>query len=510
MLYRHIFYLFCLSLFDIHSHAIEHVMSLNRLKQLIHQGEHIRLEYKEAFQSLPKNIFETICAMLNREGGDIILGIDDDGVLKGLSSLSSVEKQITDIVNLSNNPQKLDPPFILYPQQHLVDGKLLIHIQVPASSQVHKTGGYIYDRSNDGDFKVTQAHQIAIIYNNKRNHYTEGNIYPNVQFNDFNPSLFYKIRNLIKSNYPNHPWLALDNEQLLVKAGLWRQDKQYNQEGYTLAAILLLGKDEVIQSTVPHYKIDALLRIKNTLRYDDRDYIQTNLIDAYDRLMDFVAKHLPDKFYMEGDQRVSLRDKIFREVIGNLIVHREYTNALPCTFVIHQDRVESQNANNPHGEGLIDPNNFAPFPKNPAIAKFFMQLGRVDELGSCVLNVGRLLSKYVNGSHAKFIEGTTFRIIIPLTEEPLAVSDVTENYFKEKEKAESTKLEGNFTKATKSRLLKMVDFIQMHPGVKVADLMKHFGVSERTIKEHLRTLITSNLIHFEGSKKAGGYYTDQS
>lgn len=45
-------------------------------------------------------------------------------------------------------------------------------------------------------------------------------------------------------------------------------------------------------------------------RYDDRVNIRCNLIEAYDKLMDFVAKHLPDKFYMEGDQRISLREKI--------------------------------------------------------------------------------------------------------------------------------------------------------------------------------------------------------
>lgn len=47
---------------------------------------------------------------------------------------------------------------------------------------------------------------------------------------------------------------------------------------------------------------------------NDRDDIRTNLIDSYERLMQFIAKHLNDKFYLEKDQRVSLRDKIFREV----------------------------------------------------------------------------------------------------------------------------------------------------------------------------------------------------
>jgi hypothetical protein len=53
--------------------------------------------------------------------------------------------------------------------------------------------------------------------------------------------------------------------------------------------------------------------------------------------MDFVAKHLSDPFYLDGIQRVSLRDKIFREIVANLLVHREYTDARPATLIIYRD-----------------------------------------------------------------------------------------------------------------------------------------------------------------------------
>jgi ATP-dependent DNA helicase RecG len=59
---------------------------------------------------------------------------------------------VADMVNLSNNPQKSDPPFILFPQLYDINGHKVIHIQVPASSQVHKTGKIIYDRSTGSSF----------------------------------------------------------------------------------------------------------------------------------------------------------------------------------------------------------------------------------------------------------------------------------------------------------------------------------------------------------------------
>ncbi|MDA3939151.1 MAG: hypothetical protein PF693_07565 [Spirochaetia bacterium] len=77
---------------------------------------------------------------------------------------------------------------------------------------------------------------------------------------DFNEGLFERSRNLIRSTAPRHPWLELSNEQLLIPAGFYRKDNQNSVEGYTLADVLLFGKDEVIHSVVPHYKTDALLR----------------------------------------------------------------------------------------------------------------------------------------------------------------------------------------------------------------------------------------------------------
>jgi len=70
------------------------------------------------------------------------------------------------------------------------------------------------------------------------------------------------------------------------------------------------------------------LRKINLDRYDDRDFVATNLIESYERIMAFIAKHLPDPFYLEGTDRISIRDSIFREVASNILIHREYTPML--------------------------------------------------------------------------------------------------------------------------------------------------------------------------------------
>jgi len=79
---------------------------------------------------------------------------------------------------------------------------------------------------------------------------------------------------------------------------------------------------------------------------------------------------------------VDLRDKIFREVIGNIIVHREYTDATATEVIIEEDAVRTLNPNNPYFNGIMDLDNFNPHPKNPNLRKFFLALGWTDEIGS--------------------------------------------------------------------------------------------------------------------------------
>jgi len=168
---------------------------------------------------------------------------------------------------------------------------------------------------------------IKQLYVRKSNEYSENKIYPYAKESDFAEGVVERVRNLIRINNSNHSWNELSNDDFFKISGLYRTDLSSGLQGFTSSAILLFGKPEVINSVIPHYKIDALVRIDNIDRYDDRENIRCNLIESYDKLMSFVEKHLLDRFYLQETQRISLRNKIFREVIANMLIHREYTNA---------------------------------------------------------------------------------------------------------------------------------------------------------------------------------------
>ncbi len=386
------------------------------MKTLFSPHESLTLEYKEALGALPKNFFETVCAFLNRDGGEIVLGLDDDGTVIGINP-DAVERLKIDIANLSNNPQKLDPPYLLFPRAETNEGKWIIRIQVPASSQVHRTGGEVFLRSEDGDYRVKDPYQIAGLVNRKLSFYTEQRVLPWLGMADLRPDLFDRARDLFRVQRKDHPWVKLDDEALLRLGGFIRKDPLSANVGFTLAAALMFGSDSTIQQASPGMVFDALLRRDNVDRYDDRLLLHTNLIDTFDLLMGFVEKHLNDPFYLEGTERVSLRDRIFRELISNLIAHREYTSAAPASVTVFRDKVVLRNPHVAHLQGRIDAAHFTPFPKNPTICRFMLQLGRYEQAGSGVFNVTKYLPFYSHGALPIFEEATDlFTTTIPLEE----------------------------------------------------------------------------------------------
>lgn len=399
-------------------------MRLEKILALLKQKESRKLEFKEARRDVPSSLFETVCAFLNRDGGDILLGVRDSGEITGIEE-SVIDKMIKEITINSNNPQVLDPPFILFPEKINVDGRWLLYIQVPESSSVFRCKGIVYDRSADGDFKLKEPERIATLTNKKKGFYSEARVYPFIELSDLDTAVIQKTRNRIYSRNPEHPWLPLSDEEMLVRAGLIKKDIDTGINGFTLAAALLFGKEELIQSIIPQYKVDVLVKVHNLSRYDDRLDVRSNLLEVYPAIMSFLERYLPDPFYMEKDVRLSLREKIFREAVANLLVHREYLHQFPARIIITSDQVVFTNPCNPVFKGNIEVNNYYPHQKNPLISKFFLQLGWVEEIGTGIYNINKYLPFYSPGRKAHFMEDVIFTTTIPIPNlEDLQMRDI--------------------------------------------------------------------------------------
>ena len=87
-------------------------------------------------------------------------------------------------------------------------------------------------------------------------------------------------------------------------------------------------------SVLPQHKTVAIFRVENKDRYDDRDVVITNLIDSYDRLIEFGQKHLNDLFVLDGIVNVNARDRILREIVSNTLAHRDYSSGYPAKMIL--------------------------------------------------------------------------------------------------------------------------------------------------------------------------------
>lgn len=90
-------------------------MTPEHLAQLLRGGEGLTVEFKRVREALNRDTYETICAFLNQRGGTLVLGAADDGTVTGIApeALAPMRK---DLANTLHNPQKINPPMPLVPE----------------------------------------------------------------------------------------------------------------------------------------------------------------------------------------------------------------------------------------------------------------------------------------------------------------------------------------------------------------------------------------------------------
>ena len=389
-------------------------MTIEELKKLIATGEKIDVEFKCSRNDINKDIYDSVCSFNNRNGGHIFLGVKDNKEILGVEP-EAIDKMIKNFTTAINNANKVYPPLYLTPEVYKIEPDIkIIYIRVPEGGQVRRHNGIIWDRTYEGDIDITKNEELVYkMYARKQGSYYVNKVYPGLGMDFLNADLIKRARKMAMGRVDNHPWATMNEEEILHSTGLILTDMETYKEGITLAAILLFGKNSSIMSVMPQFKTDAIYRVENVDRYDDRDVVITNLIDSYGRLMEFGKKHLNDVFVLEGIQSVSARDRILREVVSNILAHRDYSSGFPAKFIIEKDKIYTENSNLAHGIGELRLDRFEPFPKNPPISKVFREIGLADELGSGMRNTNKYTKLYSGGTPT-FDEGDIFKIIIPL------------------------------------------------------------------------------------------------
>ena len=475
-------------------------MDINELQSMLTIGETVAVEFKRCGNGIESDTYETVCSFLNRFGGDILMGVLDNGTVVGVPEKAAPD-MVKNFITVISNPMLFSPTVYLVPEIIKDEaGHTIIHVHIPPSAEVHSYKKIVYDRVDDADVKVTSTSQMATMYIRKQNIFTEKKIFPFVTIDDLRLDLIPRIKQMAMTHAGgNHPWEDMDDQELLKSAGLYGLDISTGERGYNLAAIMLLGKDDIILNACPAYETDALVRKVNVDRYDDREIVRTNLIESFDQLMDFARKHLPDKFFLENEMNVSLRNILAREMIGNTLMHREFKSTYAAKFVIEKDRMYVENANRASRQGVITPENLEPNPKNPIISSFFRNIGRADRLGSGVRNLYKY-SKYYSGEEPTFTEGDVFRIIVPLND---AYSfdfgqNGQSNHSNQTDQSDQSNQSG-----MSGEEKALLDFICQNPDMTNALIAEHMGWSVSKVKYYIQKLKQTNKIKRMGTSRKG-------
>lgn len=95
------------------------------LKKLIFEGEGVTLDFKKTITSCEK-IARTMVSFANNKGGRLLIGVADDGTIKGVKSEDEERYMITRAATMFSRPA-LEPKF----EEVYVDDKLVVIVDIP-------------------------------------------------------------------------------------------------------------------------------------------------------------------------------------------------------------------------------------------------------------------------------------------------------------------------------------------------------------------------------------------
>lgn len=462
----------------------------NVLDRYIQAGEGISVEFKRCGSQPGQDTFETICSFANRQGGSIFLGVRDNGVVEGVPEASALNIE-RNISNVTNNPNLFNvSPLVEFERLRDVDGRLVIRVWVPMGPSLYMFKGAVYDRVADVDVRVKSDAQIASMMARKQGYYSERTVYSWVTEGDLEMGLLDAVRDALRANDADHPWLSLSDSELLRAARLYGRDQLTGERGFNLAAVALLGKEDAILDVMPLYRTDAILRRVETDRYDDRLVCRSNLIRAYDELVGFCEKWLPDSFVLDGGQRKSARDVIVRELVCNCLIHREFVSPHIARITIDGEGIRTRNASRALFAGPVTLESLDPTPKNPIIANFFTQMGRSEELGSGTRNLYKF-SRLYTGKDPVLEDGDRFTAFVPVPPVMASMMGNEGDHKTAKETERNEVVSGSRTNCTRAEIESAVDDLIARYGSFSASSVSErvASVGERTVRRYLADMV---------------------
>lgn len=309
---------------------------------------------------VPKDFWPTYSAMANAHGGVVLLGISESAGVFSVAGLNDPAKVRADLFNNPNNPGKVSANLLSDAdvQELVLNGQTVLAVRVPQAARKDKPVflngqplGNTYRRLNDGDRKCdddTVKRMLAEQVQDSR----DTRICNRFGLADLDLESLHAYRNQFASQKPGHPWVGVDDTEFLRLLGAWRDDRNTDENGLTLAGVLMFGQWPAIMECAPLYFVDYQEQpdVPDTaVRWLDRvvpdGTWSGNVFDFYRKVIRKLTADLKVPFALKGDTRVDDTPihQALREALVNTLVHADYSDRASVRVIRRPSGFEFRN-----------------------------------------------------------------------------------------------------------------------------------------------------------------------
>lgn len=384
------------------------------MERLIPEKETLEIEFKSDIKKLSdSDLIDAIVAFANTNGGDLYLGVEDDGSITGL------HKDHKDILQLSAFiANRTIPPVSVRLEMIDVEPSVLM-IHVPKNrSIVASSSGKIQRRRIKPDGSPENIPMYPYEINTRLSELSmldfSAQPVPGAQYADLDSVERARLRNMIQTYHGETSLLELPDDELdkALQFVVTVDDKLIP----TYTGMLLIGKKDKLKEYMPTAE-SAYQMLKGTdLQANESFHLP--LLAAIEKISSFVEARNSETEMEMGIMRISIPEfdrRAVREAIINAYAHRDYTR---LGRVLVQIDADGLCISNPGGfiEGVTYENilRVEPHGRNPVLADALKRIGLAERSGRGVdrifegsLKFGRELPDYSEST------SVTVKLFIP-------------------------------------------------------------------------------------------------
>ncbi|MFH0825647.1 MAG: ATP-binding protein [Pseudomonadota bacterium] len=365
------------------------------LKDILAKGETLTVEFKSDRKPLSdRELVAAVVALTNTEGGEVYLGVEDDGSVTGIHANHT---DMTGLCALIAN--RTNPPLSVRAELLIFEGMQLARIVVIKSRQLFSTSEGLLQRRRlmaDGKPEAVPFYPHEFVQRQANLGLADPSAIPLVALTTdaLNPLERQRIREAIRRYGGDASLLPLADEELDGALGLTTTVE--GERRPTLAGLLLMGREETLRRHVPAHEVAFQVLEGTDVRVNE--FFRKPLLHSFEEVERLFSARVSELEVQVGLFRVPVPNferRSFREALVNALVHRDYARLGAVHVRIDDD---GMTISNPGGfvEGVTLANLLItePRPRNPLLADISKRLGLAERTGRGIDRIYEGLLRY--------------------------------------------------------------------------------------------------------------------